>query len=76
MRRCGRTVCDSASEAIPRLSLNSTGHRKNSIRLRRHRRGGTIPVIRDDPYAAFNFQVEFPDVGIDGASVLAAIHVD
>ena len=28
-----------------------------------------MPVIRDDPYAAFNFQVEFPDVGIDGASV-------
>lgn len=28
-----------------------------------------MPVSREDPYAAFNFQVEFPDVGIDGAAV-------
>ena len=28
-----------------------------------------MPIIRDDPYAAFNFQVEFPDVGIDGGAV-------
>ena len=28
-----------------------------------------MPIIRDDPYAVFNFQVEFPDVGIDGGEV-------
>ncbi|MCB1789697.1 MAG: phage tail protein [Gammaproteobacteria bacterium] len=28
-----------------------------------------MPVVRDDPYAAFNFLVEFPGVGIDGATV-------
>lgn len=27
-----------------------------------------MPIQRDDPYGAFNFQVEFPDIGIDGAS--------
>ena len=33
-----------------------------------------MPIIRDDPYAAFNFQVEFPDVGIDGAEVRGGFH--
>ena len=28
-----------------------------------------MPITRDDPYAAFNFQVVFPDVGIDGGEV-------
>lgn len=28
-----------------------------------------MPVQRDDPYAAFNFRVDFPDIGIDGATV-------
>jgi phage tail-like protein len=29
----------------------------------------TMPIHRDDPYAAFNFRVHFPAVGIDGAAV-------
>ena len=28
-----------------------------------------MPIQRDDPYGAFNFQVEFPDIDIDGATV-------
>ncbi|MDJ0738076.1 MAG: phage tail protein [Gammaproteobacteria bacterium] len=30
---------------------------------------GSVPVVREDPYAAFNFLVEFVDVGILGATV-------
>lgn len=29
-----------------------------------------MPVFREDPYGAFSFQVEFPDVGIDGGAVI------
>lgn len=41
-----------------------------------------MPIIREDPYAAFNFQVVFPDVGIDGGEVrggfseVSGLHVE